>query len=689
MRVALAGLDILVLDTQLARWTPKGRRKLAAAKANLYSPVGPLAVSPDGRFAWTGGEDKPWQQIDLATGTISALPFELVDAAFVAPEHIVAVVRNGTRNQVVEFSPARPSERNPVSVAKTRTLAWPYGSPYKFQGPSISEEDLDTLVRITHTAHGTVVAQSNGLVYVRWPDGEWVAWRTPKAYQGWIVGFAHAGGIVVTSMHNGRTGDVVWLDCNGNWTDCWQSNWSSLGPAVPCAGVFWMSCDETLFRFSGYPVVCDEVLKLSGSSVDATVDQDGTRAVVATDGAVVTITANAGIAVRGRDGSEEHHPLSADSAPHAASLTWIAVTDPDLGTIWRPDSARISALVALGERWVEDGGLPGQPPSSDATTEGSEAGVLRALCRNSPELRSLRSLRNVLVRIVDGRDADPFVRWLLQEVLPAGWRNLTPTHPIDPWIAARVPALHHGEARADTVTRATLGAVLPSRVRSSAGSIGARYGWCIQIELASGQTLLARIVEFWAAAMHCEPMPEDAPVDAREPLAELDGQEIELALVPLGCGLIAVTATKNGVEIVRTAAQFEPIQLDSPDDLRWLYYGSNADGLYLGRRDGAWVVDLTAEDLADARPTAMPAPLPAVRSMLDALVVDGALEMQGEIDDNLLYQAELAVFGHPEEETAARLLGEVLENHPNVGELFADDERLEAAVAFVRRGENS
>ena len=130
---------------------------------------------------------------------------------------------------------------------------------------------------------------------------------------------------------------------------------------------------------------------------------------------------------------------------------------------------------------------------------------------------------------------------------------------------------------------------------------------------------------------------------------------------------------------------FEPIQLSGPDDLRRLYYaGADADGLFIGQRNGRWVVDLSPSTLWDALPTSRPFPLPVVADHLAAMVSADQLALHSCPND-LVWKVEDLIFGRIESDSkTARRLENLLLSHDAVDDLFVGTGELRAMIGALR-----
>jgi hypothetical protein len=233
--------------------------------------------------------------------------------------------------------------------------------------------------------------------------------------------------------------------------------------------------------------------------------------------------------------------------------------------------------------------------------------------------------------------------------------------------------LHEGRAGDARVRRAIVGADLAQAP-----------AWCVRAQLDDGTTVRAQLVDFRAAALLAPPTSDDdvESFDAR--LGEQVDADVQIAPLPGGWAYRLSIDAADGQPLLRAGASFEPIVLPDPSHVRRLYYGADADGLFLGRRDGRWIVDTTSDALADPRPIARPDPRPEAAALLQALVTDDLLALRADPDRDLLWSIEVAIFGPPSVAQAATALEELLLDHDAVDELFADTEQLENRIATIR-----
>ena len=296
--------------------------------------------------------------------------------------------------------------------------------------------------------------------------------------------------------------------------------------------------------------------------------------------------------------------------------------------------------------------------------------MFRRLRRTLPPTLDSDRLARVLQRLADGSDDDPFICWSLRQALPEPWRAATPTTPIAAWLEANVPRLHTGRAGDAQVLYAHIGAD-PERVPA----------WCVRAGIADQGELCVYMEDFDAALLNAPPAAPDHAASFDGTLGETR-VDVEIDPMPGGHAYRVTVRAASGT-LLATGARFQPIALTEPDQLRRLYYRGDADGLFLGRRDGGWVVARTPDGLDDARPAAAPDPLVEAGALLSYLVAQEVLERAYEPPLGLLWEVEIAIAGPREPAAAARALEDVLLEDDAVEELFADPEQLAAAIVTI------
>jgi hypothetical protein len=673
MRIERWADAIVTVRERLTVHGPGGARALAKTDASPYHPAGALAISPGGKLAWTAGDDGLARRVDLASGTVESFDLRLVDAAYVGAGELVGVIEQGGRLALVEWSDADPAGLRPVALPPEQRVDWPYGSPYQFGTYTTPDWDPQTSVRIAASPWGTVVAQSNGLVCLRSIDGRWRCVRVAFAYQGWICGFAHPEGVVITSLHNARTGDVVWLDEQLRWVDAFDSAWTPIAPCVPVGDGFVTGMDDELVRFEGYPTRIIARAHVGGRAEDASITRDG--AAFDFGERLVRISPD-GREIESWTPSGERNRLhwKAEATPRREpKWTWQGHEDPDLGVVWRPDPERLASFVERVRQHPEAiAELPGVQPKPEEVAQDPEQAVVRLLKRYAASPVRRPSLERILRRLGPEPERDAFLRAALRASLPAEWANLVPTLPIDAWIRANVPGLHGGTSEDEKVEWAEVTAD-PSDSPA----------WCVRVGLASGAERCFRFDGFRSGALSSTPSEgEDGFFEGRD-----DEGDYELTVKPIaGFALgVQIESMARGV-LLCTGALWKRVELASPDELRRLYYDGDADGLFVGRSGDGWVVDLTPDDLEGARPASRPSPRPEARALLEALVEQDQLALHGEVDADLEWAAEVAAWGPSSIDRAAEKLEEALVEHASVDELFAGAEELAEAIRNARGG---
>lgn len=673
MRIERWADAIVTVRGRLTVHGPGGAKALVKTDASPYHPAGALAISPGGTLVWTAGDDGLARRVDLASGTVETFDLRLVDAAYVGAGELVGVIEQGGRLALVEWSDADPAALRPVALPPEQRVDWPYASPYQFGTYTTPDWDPQTSVRVAASPWGTVVAQSNGIVCLRSTDGRWRSVRVAFAYQGWICGFAHSEGVVITSLHNARTGDVVWLDEELRWVDAFDSAWTPIAPCVPVGDGFITAMDDELLRFEGHPTRIVARAHVGGRGEDASITPDG--AALDFGGRLVRISPD------GREieswtlsGERDRLEWKTEATPRREpKWTWRRHEDPDLGTVWRPDPERLASFIERVRQHPEAiAELPGVQPKPEDVAQDPEQAVVRLLKRHAASPIGLPSLERILRRLGPEPERDPFLRAALRASVPGPWADLVPTLPIDAWIRANVPCLYGGTSDGETVEWAVLTADLSDAP-----------AWCVRAGLANDAERCFRFAGFRSDALSSTPSDgEDGFFEGRD-----DEGDYELTLKPVaGIALgVRVESMDRGV-LMRTGALWKRVELASPDELRRLYYDGDADGLFLGRSGDGWVVDLRPDGLDDARPTSRPSPRPEARALVEALVEQEHLAFRGEVDDELAWAVEVAAWGPASIDRAAEELEKALVEHASVDELFAGGEELAEAIRRARGG---
>lgn len=669
MRVGFVGETIVRVDASLEVVREGVLQRLGAAMACAYSPSGALALSPDGATALHAKEGDVACKTDLLSGRAESLEMRWIDVAYADEETIVALLRDGDEIRVAELD-AKTLTPRMLDLPAPTPIHWPYGTPYRF-GVYVDEDwSSSSTVRISATRWGLVIAQSSGLVHVRRPNGQWLSWRVAFAYQGWICGYCHEHGVVFTSVHNGRTADVVWVDDDGIWYDCYASDWESMSPCVPCGRGFVAGLGDDLIRFEGYPATIVSRCSMGGRCEDMTTDPSGQTAVGAFESRLVRVTGDRSrVHVFSKVGAWEDDELEFVAEPVELSrIPYLSHLDPALGRLHCPDPQTVQALIdgMQTDPTVLDW-LPGVQSSAEATN--AVEAVLQALDRTPYRPHDKDTLLAVLARLQEDAPADVFVAWSLRQALPQAWRGLKPSPPFDRWLRDHVVLLCEGTPTAG-VQRVIITADL-DRAPS----------WGVRIERRSGRPQWIRLEEF-------EPgiLAEGAVPDQDDSWDGMRGETtVDVKITPHnGMSFTVTIHDDDGETLLHADALFDPIVVSDPDDVRRLYYDANADGLFLGQRDGRWVVDSGPKNLEGVRPLSAPKPLPHFRERLLQMVADEWLALHACTED-LCWAVEVAVLGSDQSEgVIAQVLEDLLLEHDAVDDLFADTEQLRAAVVELR-----
>lgn len=427
MRIALLPDGLVTVDRGLRIERAQRSFAVSTGEADPYAPVGPLAVDPSGRRAWVRANDGRANRVNLDTGEIEAFDFELRDAVYDPSGLLFAAIGAPSDDlRLVELSDDTPLVHREISLPDPRRIHWPYSPPYR---SAVYDLDWHGALRLSATRWGVALAHVNGTLWARFSDGHQRAWRMPPVYQGWTCAYPHQDGLVVTSMHNGRTGEIVWLDREGVWHDAYDSRWSAVGPCVPTCRGFLAPIDDELVRFEGFPATITQLASVGGSPTDTAVDLALERVVIDYGDcrAVLNATDDAVTVRIGREDSREAFEHTAEPGP---KQPWIfePIDDPDLGRIWRPDRDRVTQLLtslrALHAVDPNAAATALQQATRSASVEPAsdpdalEATVWRSLRRWVTEPLPHASLQRVSERL-DSLDDDPFLEHALRSALSA------------------------------------------------------------------------------------------------------------------------------------------------------------------------------------------------------------------------------------------------------------------------------
>ena len=694
MRIAVLPQGLVTVNQGLS--VEGGKRPLAVpiGVADSYFPVGPLAVDPSGSRAWVRAADGRATRVDLRTGKHQAFDFELRGAVYDPRGSVVAVLGGPSESlALVEFDDDAPERHRPLPLPEPRRIHWPYGAPYRFAAYDL---DWDGALRLSATRWGVALAHVNGTLWARFSDGHQGAWTMPPVYQGWSCAFPHEHGLVVTCVHNGRTGEFVWLDREGVWHDAFDSSWKPVSPCVPTPRGFVAAFDDELVRFEGYPATITERVYVGGRPEEAAIDLELRQVVVHFGDRRARMDAGGDRVVVRRKGEESQERLERVAEPGAtAPWTFEAIDDPDLGRIWKPELTRVARLVAaLHEEQAVDPAAAArslqqalQGVAVEATEDPVqlEDAVWRGLRRWVAPYPSRAALTRMVERLATMGD-DPFLERALRAELPGEWgQGPRPTRPADAWIRARVPALHEGRLGERTVTSAVITA-----------DVDRNPPWSVVAELEGGGQARVAIACFDPATLVALPSEANDEVELYDGVLTRHGtgddgepESVIVEVDPWPGGFahrVTVTSRQGGAARLRTGAQWEPVRLSDPDQARALAYGAESwPTLYLGRVDGALAIGPFADELEGATLVPRPAPLPAIAELLDGLVADEQLELARPADDELRWAVEVAIHTASSAEAAAAALETLLLDHEAVDELYADPDELRDRVAPLLR----
>ncbi|MFO7562972.1 MAG: hypothetical protein R6X02_10050 [Enhygromyxa sp.] len=690
MRVALLPDRGFVLTASKGLWLRLGERDQSLAATcdfNPYFPLDPLAVAPDGRHAWVRGRDGAGTRVDLDSGASEGFDFGLRDAVYGPEGTVFAVLEGSTEAELVEFDDRNPNEQRQIPCPTPQRIHWPFGPPYRYAAYDL---DWSGALRLTATRFGVALAHVSGLLWVRFSAGpgrfDDQAWIMPPVYQGWTCAYAHADGLVVTSVHNGRTGDIVWLDRQGIWHDCFDSTWESLGVCVPSRRGFVAGYGDWLLRFEGSPGTITERVDIGDRCEDAAVSLDGDRVAVRFGNRVVVLDGDQETAqVWFNDDIETLEFEQVEEPCDEPPWRYQAIDDPDLGRLWKPDLERARALAKqLHEQQFRLANLPALLPGpiEDGDDELDLVGlVLRRIRRwIAPALSRAKLLRVVERLAAPDDEPDEYVAWSLRQALPAPLREAgQPQSPANTWLRARVPGLFEGRYGERIIRDAVLVA-----------DVHCPPAWSLLIMLDDDESMLVTLDDFDPSSLAARPSEQsDEFAVMRGELTRWGKTEpVVVTLDPFPGGFahrVVVSRPRGGDVLLRTGAWFEPPLLESVEQARVLAYGAESwPTLYTGLdADGRLHASPFAEDLVDARRVAKPSPLASIRALIDGLVDDELLELSSPLDDASLWAVEAAVLGLPDERATAAL-ETLLLKHEGVEELFATTEQLHERVVGLQ-----
>lgn len=683
MRVWTDGQRILHLEKgSLSLIEQGGVRSLGAADASRYSPTGALAVSPDGATAWVAGEDRKATRVGLADGSRESFGWTLVDATYESPGQLLGLRLLEKQMELVRFTDAEPEMLTPVVLPPVRPIAWPFGAAYQFAAYE-PEWSRYGEARATTTEHGSAVAHVSGLLFVRWADGSEVLWQTVPIYQGWICAYVHADGVVVSAVHNGRTGEVVWLDREGLWVDGFDSQWKRMGPCVPSPRGFIGWVDEDVVRFEGHPRRIIERAHVGGMDADVSVDASLTEvAAVAGKGCFLVEDGR----VRGDEDTDPFERLTDPLALEPIRFAW--VDDPTLGRLPVPGPDQVATLLALADG---EGAASTElqqrlaMPQPAIEKQGARNAVLRHLYRAALPPLGPSGVRDALGRLARA-DESPFVNHALRRALPERWRELTITEPVEPWLRAHIALVHQYNSRVEGVAGATAIATAELVADASRGPVR----WCLQLETDGP------LLDVWIAGMELEALTTSIPDEPHVFLAfasQPDGSSREgyltLDLLPGGWAYgVRFDAKPSEGEPKLSflcGAFFGGLDIDAAPDpdlaIRSLALGDLAH-LHRGTRDGREVIHARQCPVEGSRPVEPPVePWLAVPALLQRLTGEELLELQAAPSAALAASVEQAFLTHLHDfGAAAEAVENALVDADEVDELYADPETLAKAL---------
>lgn len=464
MRVQRSGNVLLrVSGKTLQRITEQGAQVLAPALDSEHFPTAPLALNFDGSTAWFADGRGKASRLCLADGSIERFSWKLIDAAYEAPGRLVGFRPKGKRMQLVRFSDADPENLDVVALPEAKDLQWPFAPPTARWSEKWTSYEQAC---VTRSPHGVAATHAAGFLWIRWADNTETLWRIPTVSQGWLAAYVCDGGVVVTAVHNGRQGEIVWFDRSGFWVDAHRGR--TMGPCVPTRDGFVAWIDEELCRFEGQPLRPTKSVHVGGRLAHLNIDEHGVAVAATEDPGVGVFVADAGgVATFGDPGYEDAQtPYKRIAEPeHHEALRFVWEQDPVLGSIPVPDETQVQRLLALAEKAPVDVEalarmLPWKPQRL-AQESGAAVWVLNSLLRVPlPELDAPAVLR-ILHRLAAGGQR-PFVDNALRQALPSRWRDLSVREPIEDWfrnhahLAHRFAPVLSGVAGATEVRRAAL-----------------------------------------------------------------------------------------------------------------------------------------------------------------------------------------------------------------------------------------
>lgn len=671
MQISSTGKTTVRLDTTLEVLGDDG-----------FASIGPsglahgnvLAVSPDARFAIHSDDTDRVYRTDLGSGERLPLGFQARAAAFADPGTLIVAVPEGGSFSLAEFDTGSWA-KSPVTLPAATALAWPRNTAC----PVDLSDDWGTssLSSMIGTRWGVAVAQGNGLLTIRWPDGRWTHWRVPRSGEWFELHAAcHAQGVVVTSGHTNRAANIVWLDNSGRYYDAFDAeDYLSISACVPCGDGFVTQLSDELILFEGHPIKPVARCVVGGHVHALGVDPNAERLAIAGDGRSMIVEPPRVDIVLGNGDRDRDQMRRVAEPQDDPRLSYASIDDPDLGRVARPSdeglaelSKRVqhdpSALVSFAGGFEVD-------PSGDLPAQ-----LYRFTSRQPTIDRSLSQLQSIATRILADTEQDPFVAWCLREALPVPWRTLDIQAPVETWVRDHLTLVYEHDDEPDLPTigleRLTLGAD-PTQTPA----------WHLKVARTQGPEQRIALHRLSGAQL----LP-GYRFDGEDSWDGTDGEKtFDVGIVSRTHGFVfSIRVTDaNEQPILRGGAVFEPIELSDPDDLRRLYYaGADADGLFIGRRDGRWVVDLSPSTLEGARPTSKPSPMPMVADHLASMVSADQLALHSCPND-LVWKVEDLIFGRSEPESkTARRLENLLLSHDAVDDLFVDTDELSSMIVALR-----
>jgi hypothetical protein len=623
-----------------------------------YGPVGALAVSPDARTVWLGAERLGRSfRIDLEGDHAAELPFTIMDATYLRGGELLAVIareQHGPRELVRFGDGARPTPE-PFALPRPRAIRWPFGVPYQF-GTYENAWTSGSVVRISHNRFGIGIAQTSGLIVRIAPDGAVQVWQGQPVYQGWIVATPTAEGTIVSALHNGRSGEFVWLDDVGAFYDSFDSEWNAIAPAQPVTGGYvGGAAAEKVGRpvvqlFSDSNTLGERALAPS-EVMFGDVFSDGA------DHACWTGDSSHGVARRGADGRWHctilgEAPIQAELAPARPSST-------------KRTRYHVVTLPRLPELPIV---RPVDAPADEKAFEAS-----RRFGR--PVGLTYREFVT-LVSLATDASVDPFTRFF------ARWS-------IDPTLEP--PALGTPIAKALAICAAAVHGDPRLRWARLSGTIGARGAELVfdcadsnrLIRIVTTELLPSSLTDIWSADEGNATIEIE---DAAWIAGEESGRGIELGIARAGAFVhVAEVRSADGTIAITTGVHVEPIGIEATtEDEAIALAGRHLDvnGLFLAKRDR---FVLSPFELEGARLLTEPAPVaPEASALIEALE---AAEQIALADGAAVPLRELAyaMYGGADAAARAAKVEAFLLDEPSVEDLFCGPEEIAGILGRLTR----